>query len=66
MPNDPVMAGATVMAGAIKAHVSSGSRRIRSTTNPVERSLICAICVKCRGYYIVTVYVLIDFPVFDW
>ena len=41
VPNDPVKAG------AIKKHLFlSGSRRIRSTSNPVERSLICAICVK--------------------
>ena len=40
VPNDPVKAG------AIKTPVSSGSRRIRSNSNPVERSLICAICVK--------------------
>ena len=43
MPNDPVMAG------AIKTHVSSGSRRIRSTTNSFERSLICAIDSSCMA-----------------
>ena len=40
MSNDPAMAG------VIKTHVSSGSRRIRSTMNPFGRSLICAIYMR--------------------